>query len=81
MLFSELENYTLYQAELNVITINENHEIFEVPGQNENSRLQTYLAIYFMTFSFSVQTVVSVHIAKPIAWRSLYGQYTIDDFR
>jgi hypothetical protein len=40
MLFSELENYTLYQAELNVITINENHEIFEVPGQNENSRLQ-----------------------------------------
>jgi hypothetical protein len=51
MLFSELENYTLYQAELNVITINEN------------------------------QTVVSVHIDKPIAWRSLYGQYTIDDFR
>jgi hypothetical protein len=39
MAFS-VRNYTLYQAELNVITINENHEIFEVPGQNENSRLQ-----------------------------------------
>ena len=43
MLFSELENYTLYQAELNVITINENHEIFEVPGQNENPRRRTVI--------------------------------------
>ena len=42
MLFSELENDTLNQAELNEIQINENHEIFEVPGQNENPRRRTF---------------------------------------
>jgi hypothetical protein len=37
--FSELENDTLNQAELNEIKINEN--IFEVPGLNENPRRRT----------------------------------------
>ena len=36
MSFSELENDTLNQAELNEIKINENNSIFEVPGLNEN---------------------------------------------
>ena len=35
MSFSELENDTLNQAELNEIKINENNYIFEVPGLNE----------------------------------------------
>ena len=39
--FSELENDTLNQAELNEIKINENNEIFEVPGLNENPRRRT----------------------------------------
>jgi hypothetical protein len=39
--FSELENDTLNQAELNEININENNEIFEVPGLNENPRRRT----------------------------------------
>jgi hypothetical protein len=39
--FSELENDTLNQAELNEIKINENDEIFEVPGLNENPRRRT----------------------------------------
>jgi hypothetical protein len=40
--FSELENHTLSQAELNEIKyIKENNKIFEVPGQNENLRLRT----------------------------------------
>ena len=34
MSFSELENDTLNQAELNEIKNNENNEIFEVPGLN-----------------------------------------------
>jgi len=42
MSFSELENHTLNQAELNEIKyIKENNKIFEVPGQNENPRLRT----------------------------------------
>jgi hypothetical protein len=43
LLFSELENYALYQAELNEIKKKENHEIFEVPEQNENSRRRTVI--------------------------------------
>jgi hypothetical protein len=44
--FSELENDTLNQAELNEIKINENNEIFEVPGLNENPRRRTlFLAL------------------------------------
>ena len=43
MLFSELENDTLNQAELNEIKINENYEIFEVHGQNENPRRRTLI--------------------------------------
>jgi hypothetical protein len=39
--FSELENDTLNQAELNEIKINENNSIFEVPGLNENPRRRT----------------------------------------
>jgi hypothetical protein len=39
--FSELENDTLNQAELNEIKINENNWIFEVPGLNENPRRRT----------------------------------------
>ena len=40
--FSELENHTLSQTELNEIKyIKENNKIFEVPGQNENLRLRT----------------------------------------
>jgi hypothetical protein len=38
MSFSELENDTLNQSELNEIKINKNNQIFEVPGQNENPR-------------------------------------------
>jgi hypothetical protein len=38
MSFSELENDTLNQSELNEIKINKNNKIFEVPGQNENPR-------------------------------------------
>ena len=41
MLFSEIENDTLNQAELNEIKINDYHEIFEVPGQNDNPRQRT----------------------------------------
>ena len=33
MIYIEDENDTLYQDELNEIKINENNEIFEVPGQ------------------------------------------------
>ena len=33
MSFSELENDTLSQSELNEIEINENNQIFAVPGQ------------------------------------------------
>jgi hypothetical protein len=36
MSFSELENDTLNQSELNEIEINENNQIFAVAGQNEN---------------------------------------------
>ena len=44
MSFSELENDTLTQAELNEIKyINENNQIFEVPGQNENPRLRALI--------------------------------------
>ena len=38
MSLSELKNDTLNQAELNEIKINENSQIFEVPGRNENPR-------------------------------------------
>jgi hypothetical protein len=38
MSFSELENDTLNQSELNEIKINKNNKIFEVPRQNENPR-------------------------------------------
>ena len=41
MSFSELENDTLNQSELNEIKNNENNQIFEVPGQNENPRRGT----------------------------------------
>ena len=35
MLFSEVENNTINKVELNELKINDNHEIFEVSGQNE----------------------------------------------
>jgi len=35
MSFSELANDTLNQTELNEIKINENNQIFEVPGQKQ----------------------------------------------
>ena len=41
MSFSELENDTLNQADLNEIKINENNEIVEVPGLNENLKRLT----------------------------------------
>jgi len=41
--FSEPENDTLNQAELNEIKINENNSIFEVPGLNENPRRRTLI--------------------------------------
>jgi hypothetical protein len=41
--FSELENDTLNQAELNEIKINENNLIFEVPGLNENPSQRTLI--------------------------------------
>ena len=43
MSFSELENDTLNQSELNKIKIKENNHIFEVPGQNENPRWRTLI--------------------------------------
>ena len=43
MSFSELENDTLNQSELNEIQINENNQIFEVSGQNENPRRRTLI--------------------------------------
>jgi len=43
MLFSELENDTLNQSELNEIKMNENNQIFEVAGQNENPRRRTLI--------------------------------------
>jgi len=43
MPFSELENDTLNQDELNEIKINENNEIFEIPGQIENPRRQSLI--------------------------------------
>jgi hypothetical protein len=43
MSFSELENDTLNQSELNEIEINENNQIFAVPGQNENPRRRTLI--------------------------------------
>ena len=42
MFIAEIQNDTLNQAELNQINI-KNHEIFEVPGQNENLRRQTLI--------------------------------------
>jgi len=42
MLFSEVENDTLNQAELYRIKYN-SHEIFEIPGQYENPRRQTVI--------------------------------------
>jgi hypothetical protein len=44
--FSELENDTLNQAELNEIKINESNLIFEVPGLNENPRRRTLIRVY-----------------------------------
>jgi hypothetical protein len=41
--FSELENNTSNQAELNEIKIYENNYIFEVPGLNENPRRRTLI--------------------------------------
>ena len=41
MSFSELENDTLNQFELNEIKIDQNNQMFEVPGQNENLRRRT----------------------------------------
>jgi hypothetical protein len=43
MSFSELENDTLNQSELNETKINENNQIFEVPGQIENPRRRTLI--------------------------------------
>jgi hypothetical protein len=43
MSFSELENDTLNQSELYEIKINENNQIFEVPGQNKNPRRRTLI--------------------------------------
>jgi hypothetical protein len=40
-IFSELENDTFNQAELNEIKINKNNLIFEVPGLNENPSQRT----------------------------------------
>jgi len=41
MLFYEIENDTLNQAELYEMKINDDHEIFEVPGQNDNPSRRT----------------------------------------
>ena len=43
MSFSELENDTLNQSDLNEKKINENNQIFEVPGQIENPRRRTLI--------------------------------------
>jgi hypothetical protein len=43
MSFSELENDTLNQSELNEIKIDQNNQMFEVPGQNENQRRRTII--------------------------------------
>jgi hypothetical protein len=43
MSFSELENDTLNQFELNEIKIDQNNQMFEVPGQNENLRRHGYV--------------------------------------
>ena len=43
MSFSELENDTLIQDELNEININESNLIFVVPGQIENPRRQSLI--------------------------------------
>ena len=43
MSFSELENDTLNQFELNEIKIYQNNQMFEVPGQNENLRRRTLI--------------------------------------
>jgi hypothetical protein len=39
MLFSGLENDTLYHTDLNEIKINENNQLFDVLEQNGNPRL------------------------------------------
>jgi hypothetical protein len=36
VLFSEIRNDTFNQTESYEIKINDNHAIFEIPGQNEN---------------------------------------------
>ena len=43
MSFSELENDTLNQSELNKIKIDQNNQMFEVPGLNENPRRRTII--------------------------------------
>ena len=43
MSFSELENDTLNQSELKEIKIDQNNQMFEVPGQNENPRRRTII--------------------------------------
>ena len=51
MLFSEFENNTLNQAEINEIKSNDNHEIFKVSGQNE-----WYLAANFLNYIWISQS-------------------------
>jgi hypothetical protein len=41
MLFARIENGTLNKAKLNEIKMNDNREIFEVPGVYANPRRQT----------------------------------------
>jgi len=43
MSFSELKNDTSNQSELNETKINEHNQIFEVPGQIQNSRRRTLI--------------------------------------
>lgn len=40
MSINGIENDTINQAKQNEIDTNDNHEIFEVPGQNKNTRRQ-----------------------------------------
>ena len=42
MLITGIENGTLNKAKLNEIKMNDNREIFEVPGVYENPRRQTF---------------------------------------
>jgi hypothetical protein len=76
MSFSELENDTLNQSELNEIKINENNQIFEVSGQNENPRRRALIWPRILTSIYFFYCYVLLSLVISIVFTSIYYMCT-----